>query len=88
MMEQAIRIDAFGGPEAMVWRDVDLAPPSPGEVRMRNTAIGLNFIDTYHRRGSYPIPLPSGIGIEMYLSPPRGRTMLRSRTKSGGSSSS
>ncbi len=53
-----------GGPEAIGWRDVDLAPPGPGEVRMRNTAIGLNFIDTYHRSGLYPLKFPTGLGVE------------------------
>ena len=63
-MERAARIEAFGGPEAIVWADVALESPGPGEVRMRSSAVGLNFIDTYHRRGIYPLPLPSGIGVE------------------------
>ena len=54
----------FGGPDAIELEDAMLAPPGPGEVRMRNTAIGLNFIDTYHRSGLYPIELPSGLGVE------------------------
>lgn len=57
-------IRAFGGPEAIELEDVVLPPPRPGEVRMRHTAIGLNFIDTYHRSGLYPIELPSGLGVE------------------------
>ncbi len=57
-------IAAPGGPEAMTWEAIDLPPPGPGEVRMRSTAIGLNFIDTYHRNGLYPVPLPSGLGVE------------------------
>lgn len=61
---KAIRIDAVGGPEAMQWHDMQLPPPGPGEVRIRHTAIGLNFIDTYHRSGLYPLPLPSGLGLE------------------------
>jgi NADPH:quinone reductase len=61
---KAIRIEKTGGPEVMQPVDVDLPPPGPGEVRIRQTAIGLNFIDTYHRSGLYPVPLPSGIGLE------------------------
>ncbi|MBK6708516.1 MAG: quinone oxidoreductase [Sphingomonadales bacterium] len=57
-------IRTFGGPEAIELEDVVMLPPAPGEVRMRNTAIGLNFIDTYHRSGLYPIELPSGLGVE------------------------
>ena len=57
-------IERTGGPEVIGWRDVDLAPPGPGEVRVRNTAIGLNYIDTYHRGGLYPVPLPAGLGSE------------------------
>jgi NADPH2:quinone reductase len=63
-MERMARIEALGGPEVIQWVDVDLAPPGPGEVRMRNRAVGLNFIDTYHRSGLYPVPLPSGLGGE------------------------
>jgi NADPH:quinone reductase len=51
-----------GGPEVIQWAESDLPAPGPGEVR--NTAIGLNFIDTYHRTGLYPVPLPSGLGLE------------------------
>lgn len=61
---KAIKIEAFGGPEVMKYVDVDLFGPSAGEVRIRHTCIGLNFIDTYHRTGLYPIPLPSGLGLE------------------------
>lgn len=63
-MERMARIERTGGPEVIGWSDVVLAPPGPGEVRMRNTAVGLNFIDTYHRSGLYPVPLPSGLGGE------------------------
>lgn len=63
-MERAARITAHGGPEVIQWIDVDLPPPTAGEVRMRHTAVGLNFIDTYHRRGIYPVALPSGLGLE------------------------
>lgn len=58
------RISRHGGPEVIEWVDVDLPEPGPGEVRMRSTAVGLNFIDTYHRTGIYPVDLPSGLGVE------------------------
>ncbi|WP_439544903.1 quinone oxidoreductase family protein [Sandarakinorhabdus sp.] len=61
---KAIRIEATGGPDVMQWQDITLPPPGPGEVRIRHTAIGLNFIDTYHRSGLYPLGLPSGLGLE------------------------
>jgi len=60
----AIRIHQTGGPEAMRWEEVEVGDPGPGQVRIRHTAVGLNFIDTYHRSGLYPVPLPSGIGLE------------------------
>ena len=63
-MTRAARITAYGGPEMIEWIDVDVPPPGPGEVRFRSTAVGLNFIDTYHRRGIYPVALPSGLGLE------------------------
>jgi NADPH2:quinone reductase len=53
-----------GGPEAIEWIDVDLPAPAAGEVRMRHSAVGLNYIDTYQRRGMYPLALPSGLGSE------------------------
>jgi NADPH2:quinone reductase len=58
------QITAHGGPEAIQWIDMDVPDPAPGEVRVRHTAVGLNFIDTYHRTGLYPLPLPSGLGLE------------------------
>ena len=61
---KAIRFEKTGGPEVLQWQDVTLAKPGPGEVRLRHTAIGLNYIDTYHRSGLYPVPMPSGIGLE------------------------
>jgi NADPH2:quinone reductase len=61
---KAIRIEKTGGPEVMKLSEVDLPRPGKGEVRVRHTAIGLNFIDTYHRSGLYPTPLPSGLGLE------------------------
>lgn len=63
-MARTARISEQGGPEVIHWIDQDLPPPGSGEVRMRNTAIGLNYIDTYHRDGTYPIPLPNGLGLE------------------------
>jgi len=63
-MPHAIRIHETGGPEKMVWDEVSVADPGPGEVRVRNTAVGLNYIDTYHRSGLYPIPLPAVLGME------------------------
>lgn len=61
---RAARITRTGGPEVIEWVDIDLPDPAPGEVRMRNTAIGLNYIDTYFRRGIYPADLPGGLGSE------------------------
>ena len=64
-MPKAIRIHQTGGPEVLQWEEVELAPPAPGEVQLRQTAVGLNFIDTYHRSGLYPTDsLPVGIGME------------------------
>jgi len=60
---QAI-IRATGGPEVIEWQTVDVAAPGAGEVTLRQTAVGLNYIDTYHRRGIYPVDLPSGLGLE------------------------
>ena len=63
-MAHAIRFYKPGGPEVMVWEEIRLDKPGPGEVRIRQTAVGLNFIDIYHRMGLYPLPLPSGLGGE------------------------
>ena len=63
-MERSAQITAVGGPEVINWVNAELPPPLVGEVRMRNTAVGLNFIDTYHRGGTYPVALPSGLGME------------------------
>ncbi|MCY4426507.1 MAG: quinone oxidoreductase [Halieaceae bacterium] len=63
-MVRAIRIHETGAPQVMQLETVELAPPQPGFVTVRNEAIGLNYIDTYHRSGLYPVPLPSGIGLE------------------------
>ncbi len=63
-MVQAIRFHKTGGPEVLCWESVEVGAPGPGQARVRHEAVGLNFIDTYHRTGLYPVPLPSGIGLE------------------------
>ena len=63
-MPHAIRIHATGGPEVLCWEEVEVGAPGPGQARVRQAACGLNYIDTYHRTGLYPLPLPSGIGLE------------------------
>src|ERR1035438_41509 len=63
-MPHAIRFYKPGGPEVMVWEEIQLGPPGPGEARIRQTAVGLNFVDVYHRTGLYPVPMPSGLGGE------------------------
>jgi NADPH2:quinone reductase len=61
---KAIRFEKTGGPEVLQYVDYDLPAPGPGQIRIKHTAIGVNFIDTYHRSGLYPLPLPSGLGSE------------------------
>jgi NADPH2:quinone reductase len=63
-MTHAIRIHEHGGPDVMKWEAVEIGTPGPKELRLRHTAVGLNYIDTYHRTGLYKIPLPSVIGRE------------------------
>ena len=63
-MPHAIRMQSHGGPEVLVLEEIKLGNPGPGEARVRHTAIGLNYIDTYHRSGLYPLQMPSGIGQE------------------------
>ena len=63
-MTHAIRFHKTGGPEVLQWEDVSVPQPGPGEALIRHKAVGLNYIDTYHRTGLYPVPLPSGIGLE------------------------
>ncbi|TAM01789.1 MAG: quinone oxidoreductase [Paraburkholderia sp.] len=63
-MAHAIRFYETGGPEVLRWESIDVGKPGPGEVRIRHAAVGLNFADTYFRSGLYPVPLPSGIGVE------------------------
>lgn len=64
MKTQAVRFHAPGGPEVLKFEELDLPDPAAGEVRIRHTAIGLNFQDIYARSGAYPFPLPSGLGTE------------------------
>ncbi len=63
-MTHAIRIHEHGGPDVMKWEAVEVGNPAEGQLRVRHTAVGLNYIDTYHRTGLYKIPLPSVIGRE------------------------
>ena len=63
-MSKSIIIKKNGGPEVLELEDVDIKSPGPDELKITNHAIGLNYIDTYHRSGLYPLPLPSGIGLE------------------------
>ncbi|MDX1655495.1 MAG: quinone oxidoreductase [Candidatus Competibacteraceae bacterium] len=65
MKTQAIIIHEYGGPEVLRWEEVEVGEPGPGQVRVRHGAVGLNYIDVYHRTGLYPLAsLPSGIGLE------------------------
>ena len=63
-MTHAMRFHKAGGPEVLQWEEVQVGKPGPGEARVRNTVVGLNYVDTYFRSGLYPAPLPSGIGSE------------------------
>jgi NADPH:quinone reductase len=63
-MVHAIRFHKTGGPEVLVWEEVNVGKPGPGEARVRHTAVGLNFVDIYNRSGLYPQQLPSGLGSE------------------------
>ncbi|KVF15618.1 quinone oxidoreductase [Burkholderia cepacia] len=63
-MPKAIRYDQPGGPDVMKWVDVEVGEPKAGEVRIRQHAVGLNYIDVYFRTGLYPQPLPGGLGME------------------------
>ena len=64
-MAKAIRIHQYGGPEVLQYESVEVGRPGPDEVRLRQTAVGLNFIDVYHRTGLYPLPqLPGSLGLE------------------------
>lgn len=63
-MPRAVRFHDIGGPEVLRLEEIDVGDPGPGEVRIRHVAVGLNFADTYFRSGIYPVPRPSGIGVE------------------------
>ena len=63
-MPKGIRIHQTGGPEVLRWEEIEVGRPAPGEARIRQTAVGLNFIDVYHRSGLYRLPLPAVIGSE------------------------
>lgn len=64
MLARAVRLAVTGGPEVIAWTDIELGTPGPGEVLVEHSAVGLNMIDTYHRSGLYPIPIPGGLGVE------------------------
>ncbi|MBA4065673.1 MAG: quinone oxidoreductase [Isosphaera sp.] len=63
-MPHAVRLYETGGPDVLRWEEVGVGTPGPGQARVRQTAVGVNFVDTYHRSGLYPLPLPSGLGSE------------------------
>ena len=63
-MAKAVRFYEAGNPEVLRYEDVEVGDPGPGQVRLRHVAVGLNYADTYFRNGTYPIPLPNGIGVE------------------------
>ncbi|KVV57305.1 quinone oxidoreductase [Burkholderia cepacia] len=63
-MAHAVRFHETGGPDVLRWEAVDVGDPGAGQVRLRHEAVGLNFADTYFRSGLYPVPLPTGIGVE------------------------
>jgi NADPH2:quinone reductase len=63
-MPHAIRFEKTGGPEVLAWQQVEIGRPAAGQVRLRHTAVGLNYIDTYQRSGLYSLPMPSGLGSE------------------------
>lgn len=65
MTERAIRLYEYGGPEVLRLEEVEIPDPGPGEVRLRHTAIGVNFRDTYDRTGLYPLDLPASLGVEV-----------------------
>ena len=63
-MAYAVRFDKAGGPEVLRGEQIEVGAPGPGQVRLRQRAVGLNFADTYFRNGTYPIPTPAGMGVE------------------------
>src|SRR3546814_5533323 len=63
-MVHAIRVHETGGPEKLRWEEVEVGSPGEGQVRLRHRAVGVNYIDTYHRTGLYKLPLPLILGVE------------------------
>lgn len=63
-MANAVRFHEVGGPEVLRYEEIEVGDPGPGQVRLRHVAIGLNYADIYFRSGMYPVPLPSGLGVE------------------------
>ncbi|OIR16254.1 quinone oxidoreductase 1 [mine drainage metagenome] len=63
-MPHAIRIHQTGGPEVLKWEEIEVGSPGPGQVKLKQTVVGLNYIDVYHRTGLYPVPLPAILGTE------------------------
>ena len=63
-MPKSIVINNHGGPEVLEFKNTEINSLGPNDIRIKNLAVGLNFIDTYHRSGLYPIKLPSGLGME------------------------
>src|SRR6201994_2022127 len=63
-MAHAIRFEKPGGPDVLSWQTIEVGKPGQGQVRLRHTAVGLNYVDTYQRSGLYPMPMPSGLGSE------------------------
>ncbi|MES2868700.1 MAG: quinone oxidoreductase [Pseudomonadota bacterium] len=63
-MAQVVRFYETGGPEVLRFEEAEVGDPGPGEVRLRHVAVGLNYADTYFRNGTYPIPMPNGMGVE------------------------
>lgn len=88
-MTKALRIHGTGGPEVFVWEDVEVGPPGPKEARLRHTAVGVNYVDTYHRAGvPHPWPLPplpavigfEGVGVVEEVGPEAHRAIGERRT--------
>ena len=65
-MSLAVQIRQHGGPEELQLVNVEVGEPGPGEIRIRHKAVGLNFIDVYHRTGLYPLKMPATIGMESF----------------------
>ncbi len=63
-MANVVRMYETGGPEVLRYEHMEVGEPGPGQVRIRHVAVGLNYADTYFRNGTYPVPLPSGMGVE------------------------